>query len=329
MSPSERASAGVAAALGFLAATSVAPAARAQGQDPAAVRALFNEARELMSHGKYDAACPKLEAASKLYAGSGVLLNLGDCYEHTGRTASAWSEFGEAASAAERAGRAEDEAEAHRRQTAIESKLAKLVVRVAHPTAGLVVKRDGTPLDAELFGAAIPVDPGSHTVTAEGPGRAPWSATIVVKDGGKMVTVDVADATSVAQPPVAPPSARPAAGVPAAPPGIDAIDAPSNSLWTSWRVTSVVVAGAGAVAVGAGGLLGLVAKGKYDTANGETGSARGTDSASAVSLGNVATAFVIGGAVAAAAGVVLWFTAPSTPVQVGASPGQVVVSGRF
>src|SRR6202040_697588 len=110
-------------------------------------RALFNEARELMKAGQYDEACPKLEAATRLHEGSGLLLNLGDCYEHVGRTASAWTEFGEAASAAERQGRAVDQAEAQKRQAAIEPKLSRLAIRVNKEAPGLVVKRDGSALE--------------------------------------------------------------------------------------------------------------------------------------------------------------------------------------
>src|SRR5262245_41405440 len=65
-------------------------------QAQAAARALFNEARDLLKSGRYGEACAKLEGAKGLYTSAGILLNLGDCYEKIGRTASAWTEFGEA-----------------------------------------------------------------------------------------------------------------------------------------------------------------------------------------------------------------------------------------
>ncbi len=68
---------------------SAAPA-HAQAEDRAAARALFDEGRQLMAAERYDAACPKFEAARKLAQSTGVLLNLGECYERLGRTASAW-----------------------------------------------------------------------------------------------------------------------------------------------------------------------------------------------------------------------------------------------
>jgi hypothetical protein len=319
------------ASLAFLVTALAALPARAQAQDQATARALFNEARGLMTQGKFDQACPKLEAASKLYSGSGVLLNLGDCYEHIGRTASAWNEFGEAASAAERAGRADDQAEAKKRQAALDPKLSKIVIHVAKASPGLVVKRDGSALDPAAWGIAMPVDPGAHTVTAEGAGRAPWSMSVNAVDPGKTVTVEVPDsAQGTALPSVVAPIslASPPPQEPVATPSETASVAPT-SYWTGRRVGGVVVAGVGIVGLGVGGIVGLVAKSKFNTAEGESSPARETNSASAVSLGNAATGLVIGGAVVAAAGLVVWLTAPSARVQVGANVGQVIVRGSF
>src|SRR5262245_40177202 len=106
----------------LIATATLLPCRGAVAQDEAAARALFDEARRLKGRGEYDKACPKFEAATKLYGGSGLLLNLGDCYEHLGRTASAWTTFGEAASTAARLGRADDEKEAKKRQTALEAR---------------------------------------------------------------------------------------------------------------------------------------------------------------------------------------------------------------
>jgi hypothetical protein len=319
------------ASLAFLVTALAASPAQAQAQDQAAARALFNDARDLMGQGKFDQACPKLEAASKLYSGSGVLLNLGDCYEHLGRTASAWNEFGEAASAAERTGRADDQAEAKKRQGALDPKLSKIVIRVAKAAPGLVVKRDGTALDPAAWGIAIPVDPGSHTVTAEGGGRSPWSTTVNVTDAAKTVTVDVPDSSpSAAGPPgvAAVSLASPPAPAPVAAPS-ETPSGGSTSYWTGRRVGGVVVAGVGVIGFGVGGILGLAAKSKFNFAEGEASPARETDSASAVSLGNAATGLVIGGAVVAAAGLLVWLTAPSARVQVGTNGGQMLVRGTF
>jgi hypothetical protein len=83
------------------------------------------------------------------------------------------------------------------------------------------------------------------------------------------------------------------------------------------------------VGVGVGGILGLVAKSQYNKAAGENGTQRHDDSDSAVNTGNVATIVAGVSAAVAIGGLVLWLTAPSAQVQVGASGGTVLVRGTF
>jgi hypothetical protein len=91
----------------------------------------------------------------------------------------------------------------------------------------------------------------------------------------------------------------------------------------------VTVLGAGVVGIGVAGILGLVAKSEYSTAEGESGAAQRNDSASAVSGGNAATAVMIAGGVVAAAGLVVWLTAPSATVSVGTTGRQVLARWTF
>ena len=174
-----------------LASSAIPSSALAQAEDQAGARALFTDGKRLMKAGKYAEACPKLEAAQKLYSSAGILLNLADCYEKIGRTASAWTRFGEAVSVANRSNRPEDADEARRRQEAVEPALVRLVVRVTAPVPGLVVTRDGVTLDEAIWGATLPVDPGEHLVRAEAPGYEPWSTSVSVTRRGDTVTVKV------------------------------------------------------------------------------------------------------------------------------------------
>src|SRR5579863_6674110 len=68
--------------------------ARAQTKDELArADALFNAGKALTDAGQFADACAKYAESKRLAPGIGVTLYLADCYEHIGRTASAWTEF--------------------------------------------------------------------------------------------------------------------------------------------------------------------------------------------------------------------------------------------
>src|SRR5262245_65102433 len=104
--------------------------AESKAADKTTAEALFAEGRRLMAAGKYARACPKLEASQKLDPGVGTLLNLADCYEKNGQTASAWAQFVEAASEARRLGDARREQAANARADALEPRLGRLTIAV-------------------------------------------------------------------------------------------------------------------------------------------------------------------------------------------------------
>jgi hypothetical protein len=248
-------------------ATLIAPAARAQSEDQAAARVLFDEGRKLLKAGEYAAACPKLEAARKLYSSAGIMLNLADCHEKIGRTASAWTEFGEAATVARRTGRPDDAREATRRQAALEPRLARIVIRVAHPVPDMVVKRDDATLAEPAWGAPLPVDPGAHTVSAEAPGRLPWTTSVTISQPAQVETVDVPELGSPATAAVSPPTLERSekleklGGSPGAPPSVAATPAPPSGRVLPW----VLIGGGAAFALGGGALM-LVESGRASTA---------------------------------------------------------------
>jgi hypothetical protein len=94
-------------------------------------------------------------------------------------------------------------------------------------------------------------------------------------------------------------------------------------------VASATITGVGLVGMGVSGILGLVAKSKFNTAKTEPQPTQDTDSKSALSTANVATVVVAVGAAVTVGGLVFWLTAPSAPVQVGASGEGVLVRGAF
>src|SRR3984885_15543934 len=84
--------------------------ARAQTPNPSGksvAEALFEEGRKLVADGNFAEACPKFADSQRLDPSPATLLNLASCYEKSGRTASAWATYREAASADSAAGRAE------------------------------------------------------------------------------------------------------------------------------------------------------------------------------------------------------------------------------
>jgi hypothetical protein len=160
-------------------------------------------------------------------------------------------------------------------------------------------------------------------IDAEAPGHAPWSSVTDLEELGKTVTVDVpALPASTADAQAATPAAVPASAQQPA-------ETAPPSYWTGRRVAGAMIAGAGVVAFGVGVVLGPVAKSQYDKANGENGPQKASDSSSAVSTGNVGTVVGAVGAALAVGGLVLWLTAPSAPVQVGATGSAFVLRGTF
>jgi serine/threonine-protein kinase len=200
--------------------------ARAQ-VDKAAAEELFREGRRLMKEGKYAEACPKFEGSQALDPATGTLLNLADCYEKLGRTASAWAIFREVVELSRKEGNDKRMTLADQHVQALEPRLSRLTIQVAAASRvpGLVVSRDGKQVPDAAFGLAIPLDPGSHTLAASAPGYETWSSTVAITTDGTRATVDVPPLTKVPEPPPPPatvsPPPPPATTVPPtdAPPG--------------------------------------------------------------------------------------------------------------
>ncbi|MBI5537413.1 MAG: hypothetical protein HY898_32115 [Deltaproteobacteria bacterium] len=333
---------GVAALIALLSA-SVSVLADAPA-DRAAARALFDQARKLVTEKKYSEACPKFEESQRLDPGIGTQFNLADCYEQVGRTATAWSMFLDVASQAKLAGQKDREKMARERANALESKLSKLSVQVSGETSGMEVKRDGSVIGKVLWGTPVPVDPGVHTIEAIAPGKKKWATTVQVAPGAgeTKVTVPALEAEGSAPPPVAsvpapaassapavvppppPPTAtsKPTATAPPPPPPPPAATSEGKPGSTQ-RTVGLVVGGVGLVGLGVAGIFTLGAKGKLNDAkefcstNTECFDQRGVDlRKDAVNQANFATLIGGVGALALVGGAVLYLTAPSgTPAQ--------------
>jgi len=138
--------------------------------DATTAAAAFKQAEELKRQNKWAEACPLFEASYNADPQLGVLLNLADCNEHIGRTATAWAELNDAIGLAHSKQDARREALARKHADALAPKLAKLKVKApAKLIPGLVVKRGTVDITA-LVGSEIPIDPGDHEIIASAPG---------------------------------------------------------------------------------------------------------------------------------------------------------------
>lgn len=319
-------------AVAFALAVGVPRPARADNANSAAAQALFDQARHMMEQGKFEAACPKLEESQRLDPASGTLINLADCYDHEGKTATAWSTFLEAAAASDRVGNAARERVARARAAELQPKLSKLVIDVAPPSriTGLSVTRDGQSVDPPLWGTPIPIDPGTHTIVATAPGHAKWQYLVAVQPGPSRQTVEVP--VLKAQPASAPAPSPTRGGSPPAPG--NGRQEKGGGLGAG-RTLALVAAGVGVIGVGVGTVFGLESKSKHDEAAKHCDGSlcrdqTGVDLKSgARSAGNVSTvAFVVGG-VGLAGAAVLWFTAGngSAHTEVGLGPSGVSLRG--
>jgi hypothetical protein len=196
--------------------------------DKATAQALFDAAKRLLTEGKYSEACPKFAESQRLDPAPGTLLNLADCYERSGLTASAWATWLEAAAATRSAGQTDRERVARDRAAALKSRLVSITIAVpeSNRVAGLSIQRDGGAVGMATWGTAVPVDPGAHTIVASAPGRRGWQTTVTIAPTAQPVVVTVppleseAGATPLSKPlvPTVAPTAPPVAPAPANPP---------------------------------------------------------------------------------------------------------------
>jgi tetratricopeptide (TPR) repeat protein len=157
--------------------------AQTDAQQKAAAEALFDEGKQLLSQGQFESACRRFEQSQEIDPGVGTLLYLGDCYERSGRLASAWAIYREASSAAAAAGQGERTRIADERARRLAPSLSKLVLLVPQENRvpGFELLLDNRVLSPALFGVPFPIDAGQHEISARAPGRSNWSNVIEIK----------------------------------------------------------------------------------------------------------------------------------------------------
>jgi hypothetical protein len=223
--------------------------------------------------------------------------------------------------------------EAETEEMALEERIPKLTLVLVGPGAKLPnvsVKTDGEPLAPELVGVEVPINPGSHVVTAAAPGGEQTSQTVTIAEGAKQrFELTVAAPATKAHPTSAKPS-----HVAAPPPEHPAPAA-------HWQKPVAYVAGAvGVAGLVTGIVTGSMAQAHYSQVKSACpnrmcveGSSGADELGSFRTLRTVSTVGYIVGGVGLAAGVTLIVLAPhgeraaSTAVWLG--PASVGVRSAF
>jgi hypothetical protein len=315
--------------------------------DKVAAEALFEEGRKLVAAGKYADACAKFVGSEQLDPSAATLLNLASCWEKSGRAATAWATYREAASLANAVGRADYLATAQRHADALAPRLSHLTLNVAQPVNGIEIRRDDVVLPAAEWGTAIPIDSGPHSLAASAPEHQPWASTIEVPADGATVVVTVPSLEPVAPAPA--PAPRPEVSAPTmgpspAPAPTIRESASPRSTGAAQRVSGWVLGSVGLASVAAGVVFTVLAESNYhDSLNdcvskdscGPTGLSERNQ---ARTYGDVASWTIGLGAAAIVGGLVLVVTSPRDGNVVGANgatvalapaPGGAVLAGSW
>lgn len=182
----------------FLIAAAIVSAAAPAWAQPAKAQAetLFREGRDLMAAGKYDQACAAFDSSQKLDPAITTQLNIAACREKNGQLATAWGVFVDVER--QLRGANDDKSKqlapvAAQKAAALEPRLSKLTINVPkeHRVTGLEVLRDTDAVDQGEWGAMLPIDGGTYTITARAPGHDTWTGKVTVKNEGDSQTIEV------------------------------------------------------------------------------------------------------------------------------------------
>ncbi len=304
---------------------------RSVAAQPSVADEAFQRGREALKVGNYIEACAAFEEAQRLDPQLTTQFNIALCDEQLGKLATALAIHRELASKDDNLPR---RAKAADMVAELEGRVPRLRIEVAKAEAqlppGLEVTVNG--VRAANF-KDMPIDLGVSHVIAHAPGFVEWRGDVTAKEERQKVVVTVTlvpvgqDGSSTLMP-----------IEPATPPG----DQPPSSTRRKLGVAGMVVGG---VALAGGVAYGLLARSKWNDAKALCGGTtcetqsdldRGQDLVKeARKRGTISTALFVGGGVIAAAGVVLWVTAPKAERAVALAPAAstssvgVALLGRF
>lgn len=265
----------------------VIAAGRAHAQS-AEAESLFSDGNKLMKQGDLARACDAFEASNRIEPRAGTLIRLGECREQSHQLASAWSAYKDALT---RVKDRRKRALATARVAEIEPKLSYLTVSVPDDSRidGLMITRNGQPLDPALWNRGIPVNGGEYVIGGRAPGHEEWATIVTVPNESGKVSVEVPkfkEITKLVTPP-SPPERTPStpsaaapgiatlAGPPTAAPSPTAAArssdpdeiGPSPSMWTTKRKVAIGLAGGSVAGLITGIVLSIEAKSSQNAAH--------------------------------------------------------------
>jgi hypothetical protein len=319
-----------------LALTLICAGAKAQTSDSAVARAHLQQGYTLKQQGKCDAAIPHFEESSRLDRQPKALLNLADCEEKLGRLASALSHSVEARDLAQAQRLVPLQKLAEQRRQALEKRVPRLVVRLGKDAPeGTTILRDGLELGAVSLNTPLPADPGKHVVVARSSTVERTFEVMLVESETKEIEVTPVGGRQLRASSLSPahtpkhstpaeaPSSRSAAAANSLRTEAPA-PAPIHSGLGGQRIAALLTGGAALAAFTVGGYFGARALSTYKAADCDASnvcSDQGlADQNRALGQARNATIATVGGLVALTAGVVLWFTAPTSPSTDSAAP---------
>ena len=226
--------------------TARAPAQPAQSAE-ARADALYREAAAHIEDGKPEEAIPLLENSLRLKpTGLGARYGLADCYERTGKLASALALFWSVAEEAKATGKGPLEGDARARVAKLFPRIILDVPAAVRAVPQLVVAIDGHPIAPPDFGQPLPVPPGEHVITASAPGKQSMVPHAVTASAGATLAVVIPPLEAALEP-------RPIGLVP---PPAEGHPSPASA-WGTQRTIGLVLGGAGLVGVVVGTVFGV------------------------------------------------------------------------
>ncbi len=304
------------------------PIEQATDEQKAAATKAYKDGRTSFDERRFVDALQSFRESYGVVSSPNTHLMIAHTLRELGRNAEAYDTFGAVAEQALEAAKSDPRYEASaelalKEQSLLRDKIGLVTLEIVAPAASAKLSVEGRVIDRSRWQKPIAVDPGQATflLTTEGD---PVVRELEVTAGGEhRLRID-----AKAPPPSPPP--------PPPPPGDDTID------WLStWRIVAYGVAGAGVLSFAVAGGLGGAALSKHneleDACGGLPCPERQDDIDAGRRFQTASNAMLIVGAGLVAAGVALWFVAPTiegegeaeASVGLGVHPGGLSIMGRF